>query len=208
VLMETAEEAGSKGLRAFAAAHTDELAADLFLASDGPRISAEVPTLFLGSRGALNFRLIAHERDDNHHSGNWDGKLRNPATVIAAAITSLVDCNRLAGHPAVRPADPTASARAAVAKLPDVVDDGAPESDPTWGEPGLTPAERVFAFNVVEVLALDAGEPAQVVNAIPGAASAMMQLRFVVGTDISDFENRVRAHLEEQGITGRSEERR
>jgi acetylornithine deacetylase/succinyl-diaminopimelate desuccinylase-like protein len=202
VLMETAEEAGSKGLRAFAAAHTDELAADLFLASDGPRISAEVPTLFLGSRGALNFRLIAHERDDNHHSGNWGGKLRNPATVIAAAINSLVDGNGVIRIPALRPADPPASVRAAVAKLPDVVDDGAPEIDPTWGEPGLTPAERVFAFNVLEVLALDAGEPAQVVNAIPGTASAMMQLRFVVGTDISDFENRVRAHLEEQGITG------
>lgn len=202
ILMETAEEAGSKGLRAFAAAHREELAADLFLASDGPRISAEVPTLFLGSRGALNFRLIAHERDDSHHSGNWGGKLRNPATVIAAAISSLVDGNGIIRIPALRPADPPASVRAAVAKLPDVLDDGAPEIDPNWGEPGLTPAERVFAFNVLEVLALDAGDPAQVVNAIPGTASAMMQLRFVVGTDISDFEDRVRTYLEEQGIAG------
>lgn len=29
-----------------------------------------------------------------------------------------------------------------------------------------------------------------------------MQLRFVVGTDVSDFENRVRSYLEEQGISG------
>jgi acetylornithine deacetylase/succinyl-diaminopimelate desuccinylase-like protein len=202
VLMETAEEAGSQGLRSFASAHAAELAADLFLASDGPRIAAEVPTLFLGSRGALNFRLVAHERDDNHHSGNWGGRLRNPATVIAAAINALVDGNGVIRIPALRPTDPPASVLEAVAKLPEVIEDGAPETDPNWGEPGLSPAERVFAFNVLEVLALDAGDPAQVVNAIPGAASASMQLRFVVGTDVSDFENRVRAFLEEQGIRG------
>ncbi|WP_113904479.1 MULTISPECIES: M20 family metallopeptidase [Brevibacterium] len=202
VLIETAEEAGSLGLSAFAAAHRDELAADLFLASDGPRIAAEVPTLFLGSRGALNFSLVCHERDGDHHSGNWGGKLRNPATVIAAAVNALVDAHGVIRIPALRPTDPPASVRAAVAELPDIVEDGAPAVDPEWGEPGLTPAERVFAYNVLEVLALDAGNPAQVNNAIPGRAAAHMQLRFVVGTDITDFEARVSAHLEEQGITG------
>lgn len=202
ILIETAEEAGSKGLRSFAAAHAADLSAELFLASDGPRIAAEVPTLFLGSRGALNFRLIAHERDGNHHSGNWGGRLRNPATVIAAAINALVDGNGIIRIPALRPDDPPASVLDAVAKLPDVVEDGAPETDPDWGEPGLSPAERVFAFNVLEVLALDAGDPTQVVNAIPGTASASMQLRYVVGTDVNDFENRVRSFLEEEGIHG------
>lgn len=202
ILIETAEEAGSKGLRSFADAHADDLSAELFLASDGPRIAAEVPTLFLGSRGALNFRLIAHERDGDHHSGNWGGRLRNPATVIAAAINALVDANGVIRIPALRPDAPPASVLDAVAKLPDIAEEGAPETDPDWGEPGLSPAERVFAFNVLEVLALDAGDPAQVVNAIPGAASASMQLRYVVGTDVSDFENRVRTFLEEQGIHG------
>ena len=202
ILVETAEEAGSKGLRSFAAAHAEELSAELFLASDGPRIAAEVPTLFLGSRGALNFRLIAHERDGDHHSGNWGGRLRNPATVIAAAISSLVDGNGVIRIPALRPDAPPASVLDAVAKLPDIVEEGAPETDPDWGEPGLSPAERVFAFNVLEVLALDAGDPTQVVNAIPGTASASMQLRYVVGTDVSDFENRVRSFLEEEGIHG------
>lgn len=202
ILMETAEEAGSKGLRTFAAEHRDELSADLFLASDGPRLAAEIPTLFLGSRGALEFRLVAREREGDHHSGNWGGKLRNPATVIAAAINALVDGNGVIRIPALRPEDPPASVLAAVAKLPDVIEAGSPEVDPGWGEPGLSPAERVFAFNVLEVLALDAGSPGQVVNAIPGTASAAMQLRYVVGTDVSDFENRVRTYLEEQGISG------
>lgn len=202
ILMETAEEAGSLGLKAFAAAHRDELDADLFLASDGPRIAAEHPTLFLGSRGALNFRLVVHDRDGDHHSGNWGGKLRNCATVLAAAINCLVDGNGVIRIPALRPEGPPASVLEAVAKLPEVVEEGSPETDPDWGEPGLTSAEKVFAFNVIEVLALDAGNPDQVVNAIPGAAEAHMQLRFVVGTDIDDFESTLRTHLEAQGIHG------
>ncbi|MCP6307848.1 M20 peptidase family dipeptidase, partial [Klebsiella pneumoniae] len=93
-----------------------------------------LPTLFLGSRGALNFRLLAHERDGDHHSGNWGGKLRNPATVIAAAINTLVDGNGVIRIPALRPTDPPASVLEAVAKLPEVAEAGAPEVDPDWGE--------------------------------------------------------------------------
>ena len=40
VLIETSEESGSPGLREFCARHRDELAADLLVASDGPRIAA------------------------------------------------------------------------------------------------------------------------------------------------------------------------
>ncbi|WP_231444408.1 M20/M25/M40 family metallo-hydrolase [Brevibacterium zhoupengii] len=202
ILMETAEEAGSLGLKAFAAAHAAELDADLFLASDGPRIAADCPTLFLGSRGALGFTLVVHDRDGDHHSGNWGGKLRNSATVLAAAINALVDGNGVIRIPALRPADPPASVLEAIAKLPEVVEAGSPEVDPDWGEPELTSAEKVFAFNVIEVLALDAGNPSQVVNAIPGKADAHMQLRYVVGTDVGDFEDKVRAHLDDQGIHG------
>jgi hypothetical protein len=45
------EEIGSPGLGAVIAANRDLLAADLLLASDGPRLSAETPTIFLGARG-------------------------------------------------------------------------------------------------------------------------------------------------------------
>ena len=61
-LIETGEEAGSPGLAAFCEARRDELAADVFLASDGPRLHAERPTLFMGSRGAVNFELSPRAR--------------------------------------------------------------------------------------------------------------------------------------------------
>ena len=62
VLLEMGEEAGSPGLAGFCAQQREALRADPFLASDGPRVHAERPTLFLGSRGALNFSLKVQPR--------------------------------------------------------------------------------------------------------------------------------------------------
>ncbi|MCP4732573.1 MAG: M20/M25/M40 family metallo-hydrolase, partial [Bosea sp.] len=72
-IIETGEEIGSPDLRRVCEVHRDELAADLFLASDGPRLSAERPTVFLGCRGGLRIHLDVNLRDGGHHSGNWGG---------------------------------------------------------------------------------------------------------------------------------------
>jgi acetylornithine deacetylase/succinyl-diaminopimelate desuccinylase-like protein len=90
-LIETGEETGSPGLAAFCAAHRAELAADVLIASDGPRLARRPATVFLGSRGVANFDLSLHLRGGAHHSGNWGGLLRNPGTVLANAIACLVD---------------------------------------------------------------------------------------------------------------------
>ena len=55
-LLETGEETGSPGLRAICESERVALAADVFIASDGPRLNARRPTLFLGSRGVVQFR--------------------------------------------------------------------------------------------------------------------------------------------------------
>ena len=57
ILIETSEESGSPGLREFCARHGEELAADLLIASDGPRVAAGRPTVFLGTRGSAGFAL-------------------------------------------------------------------------------------------------------------------------------------------------------
>ena len=182
VLLETGEETGSPGLRDVCIAEREALAADVLIASDGPRLRAAQPTLFLGSRGAFNFDLAVDLRSGGHHSGNWGGLLANPGTILAHAIASLVDARGRILVEALRPPAIPPAVRAALAGI----DPGEPEGpaiDETWGEPGLTPAERVFAWNTLEVLAFVTGNPAHPVNAIPPRASAHMQLRFVVGCD-------------------------
>jgi acetylornithine deacetylase/succinyl-diaminopimelate desuccinylase-like protein len=78
-------------------------------------------------------------------------------------------------------------------------DPGDPEVDADWGEPDLTPTERVIAWNTLEVLAMRTGNPDFPVNAIPPTAKATMHMRFVVGTDVADVPQRVREHLAAHG---------
>ena len=49
-----------------------------------------------------------------------------------------------------------------------------PAIDRDWGEPGLTPAERVFGWNSFEVLAFTTGTPERPVNAIPGTRAGAL----------------------------------
>src|SRR5262249_37958929 len=50
LLIETGEEVGSPGLREVCRQHKDKLAADVLIASDGPRLAPERPTILLGPR--------------------------------------------------------------------------------------------------------------------------------------------------------------
>lgn len=200
MLIEMGEEVGSPGLRAICEAHTKELAADVLIASDGPRLRAELPTIFLGTRGAFNFDLDLTLRGGGHHSGNWGGLLANPGTILAHAIASMVDARGRILVEGLRPPPLPDSVRRALAGV-EPGEPGGPEIDLNWGEPGLTPAERVFGWNTLEVLAFRTGNPDQPVNAIPPRASAHMQVRFVVGSDPAQFIPAMRAFLDARGFT-------
>jgi len=199
LLIETGEETGSPGLKQVCEQNKERLAADVLIASDGPRLQPARATIYLGTRGALNFDLSVDLRAGGHHSGNWGGLLRNPGIVLAHAIASITDANGAIRVPEWRPDSLTPPVRAALADL--VVEGGAdgPGIDADWGEPGLTPAERVFGWCSFEVLAFVTGNPDKPVNAIPPRASAHCQLRYVVGVDPADIVPALRRHLDRSG---------
>ena len=199
-LIETGEETGSPGLAEFCAQQRALLAADALIASDGPRLNADAPTLFLGTRGAANFDLTLKLREGAHHSGNWGGLLRNPGTVLASAIASLVDARGRILVPGLRPPPIPANVRAALRGLQPGGGPDDPEIDAEWGESDQTPIERVLAWNALEVLAMRTGNPDFPVNAVPAHAQAHLQLRFVVGTDIARLREHVTTHLREHGF--------
>jgi acetylornithine deacetylase/succinyl-diaminopimelate desuccinylase-like protein len=201
VLIESGEEVGSPGLADFALAHRDELQADVFIGSDGPRLDSQVPTLFLGARGGVNIELEADLRAGQHHSGNWGGVLRNAATTVAGAVGTLVNGHGQITCEALLPPQLSDSVRSALASVnvSACADGSSPDED--WADRSLSPAERLFGWNTVEVLALDAGNSQKPMNAIPGRAKAVLQLRFVVGTDIENLSRRVREHLDAHGYS-------
>jgi acetylornithine deacetylase/succinyl-diaminopimelate desuccinylase-like protein len=199
-IIETGEEIGSPDLRQVCESLRDDLAADLFLASDGPRLSAERPTLFLGCRGGIRIHLDVNLREGSHHSGNWGGVLANPATILASAIATLVYGNGRLLVDSLKPPRLSNQIRSALAdvKIEPMPDE--PAISDNWGEEGLSAAERLYAWNTMEVLAMSAGNIDKPANAIPGRAQAVLQLRFVVGTKVDNIADVIRSHLHSKGF--------
>ena len=200
VLMEMGEEAGSPGLAEFCESHKELLKADLLIASDGPRVHADTPTIFLGSRGLVNFSLLVKSRDKAYHSGNWGGVLVNPATRLVHALTSLVDARGRILLDSLKAPALDSYIKDALQSV--VIGKGQddPEIDLGWGQAELTPAERLIASNTLEMLALGSGQAERPINAIPSQAIAHCQLRFVVGTDWKNLLEHVREHLRVAGF--------
>ncbi|HDL17266.1 MAG TPA: M20/M25/M40 family metallo-hydrolase, partial [Rhizobiales bacterium] len=168
VLIEMGEENGSKGLREVVGYNTQAFAADVFIGSDGPRVSAGRPTVTLGNRGSEPFDLLVELREGAHHSGNWGGLLASPGVILAGALATIVDANGAIQIAEWLPPPVSNSVRMALKDIEIDPGLGGPEIDPGWGQPGLTPAEKVYAWNSFEVLALKIGDPGKPVNAIPG----------------------------------------
>jgi acetylornithine deacetylase/succinyl-diaminopimelate desuccinylase-like protein len=198
-IVETGEEIGSPDLRQVCEQLRDELKADLFLASDGPRLAADRPTIFLGCRGGIRIHLDVNLRDGSHHSGNWGGVLANPATILASAIATLVDGKGRLLLEELKPPRLSNQIRATLAdvKIEPTPDEPALSAD--WGEEGLSAAERLYAGNTLEVLAMSSGNIEKPANAIPGRAQAVLQLRFVVGTKVEKVVDAVRKRLHDSG---------
>ncbi|WP_306143932.1 M20 family metallopeptidase [Roseibium sp. MMSF_3412] len=200
ILLEMEEESGSPGLEAFCRTHKDELAADLLIASDGPRIRTDRPTVALGSRGNFNFDLEIRYRNGGRHSGNWGGSIKDPVIRLAHAISTITDDHGRILIQAWRPQPPTERIRGLLKDCPILQSDGVSRMDADWGETNLEPAERVLAWNNFAVLAIKAGSPERPVNAIAPMAWARCQLRFLAGLDPETILPALRSHLDAHGF--------
>lgn len=199
-LLEMGEEVGSPALGKICEEHSSSLSADILFASDGPRVDATRPTLFLGNRGLVNFSMTLAPRLSYYHSGNWGGILMNPAIRLASAISSIVDKQGALLIDGLKPSSLTPAVREALQDIPVGGNLGDPLLDPNWGEPGLTQAEKLYGWNTLEVLSLASGNPELPGHAIPGSAKAVCQLRFVVGTKWTEVMSILRAYLDRKGF--------
>jgi len=200
MVLETSEELGSPGLREFVAANATMLAADVLIASDGPRVDAAIPTVTAGTRGTWHCDLSLSLRPGGVHSGNWGGMIVDPAIVLAHAIGAICDRH---GKILVRDWLPRnglpAQVRGALAGL-ELPSEASATIDPNWGEPGFTAAEKVFGWTSFIVLAMVAGKPENPVNAVPPSARAHCQIRYTVDSDVNGFGEALRRHLDASGF--------
>lgn len=200
VMIEMGEENGSRGVHQIIAANKAAFAADVFIGSDGPRVRADRPTISLGCRGGQSFDLVCELHEGAHHSGNWGGALPDPANILAHALATITSPTGELKIADWRPAPLTPAVKAALEDVQLDGGPGAPEVDPNWGEPGLTPAENVYAWNSFAVLALLSGNPDRPVNAISPWAKARCQLRYIAGTNRDRILPALREHLDAHGF--------
>lgn len=201
VVIEMAEERGSKGLREFVAANADELAADVLIASDGPRVEPDMPTIATGTRGTWHCDLAVSLRPGGVHSGHWGGLTTDPAIVLAHAIASIADRHgRILVRDWLRPGGIAPEVRSVLEGCPVGGGADAATIDEGWGEPGLTPAEKIYGWNSFIVLAMLSGKPDNPVNAVAPDARAHCQIRYTVDTDPNTFADALRRHLDAAGF--------
>ena len=199
IVFEMGEEIGSPGLFDLCEQYKDYFESDVLIASDGPRVAVDVPTIFLGSRGAINFELEAKYREGAHHSGNWGGVLRDPGVRLSHALSIITDKygKILIGN--WKPNSLSEEVRGRLHSLPANISETL-EIDENWGEPGLSSNEKLFGWNSFSILALSSGNIDMPVNAIQPSAKALCQLRFVVGTDANKVITSLRDHLDQNGF--------
>ena len=200
ILMETGEENGSPGLREFCRKNKKLLKADVLIASDGPRIKKERPTIFMGSRGVFNFTMKINLRKNNYHSGNWGGLLANPGIILSHAISSLISVSGKINVAGLNPKKIPASVKNVLKKIKIIQNKNDPVININWGEKGLSPEEKVYAWNTLEVLSFKTGNTEKPIHAIPNEAIAHCHIRYVVPSDPKTFVKKIRNHLDKKGF--------
>jgi len=200
VFIETGEEVGSPGIREFLSLHRERCSADVFIGFDGPRQTTTVPEIRLGARGGIAFDLTVKLREGAHHSGHWGGVLADPAFILAHALSTIVSKTgkiQVQGWTPSKIPDSNRQARAGL-----ILDDlpNLHKSDQDWGEPGLTTAEKIFAWTSVVVLACRSGDPDRPTNAVQPEATARIQVRHTVDVSGDNIIPALRRHLDDRGF--------
>jgi len=93
MLIEGAEEDGSKLLPEFVEANRDELKADVVLVCDTGMWDQNTPLITTSLRGMVYEEIIVRCADRDLHSGLFGGAARNPIHVLAKIIADLHDEN-------------------------------------------------------------------------------------------------------------------
>ncbi len=201
IVFEGEEEAGSPHLSQLLTQHHALLGAQLWVICDGPVHPSGRKEITYGARGDMNVDLTVYGPNRPLHSGHYGNWAPNPALRLARLLASMKDDT---GHVAVAGwydgiAPLGEMERRALAATADYdttlrrdLGFAAPESDKPLGESVTLPS-----LNINGMRSANIGDQAS--NQIPDRATAVLDLRLVVGTDPQTQYNKLRAHVQSQG---------
>lgn len=203
VVLDGQEEASSANFQTFAAARASDLMADLAITLDGPRHPSGRPSLYFGTRGGAGMTVTVYGARGDLHSGNYGNWAPDPSMRLAKLLASMKDdSGRVTIENFYRDVVPlTETERRAIADTPNV--EGALKKDflVAWPERGEERLELKLNEPTLSILAMESGggtgAPAR--SAIPGTASARLEMRLVNGLDPVKQNALVVDHIRRQG---------
>lgn len=90
-LIEGEEEVGSPSMQQILLDHADDLQADVVFICDTAMLGVGKPAIGCQLRGFVGEIITVKAANSDLHSGNYGGAARNPALVLAKALSSIID---------------------------------------------------------------------------------------------------------------------
>ncbi|HLZ17350.1 MAG TPA: peptidase dimerization domain-containing protein, partial [Cyclobacteriaceae bacterium] len=182
--------------------HKDKLKADLWVICDGPRNISGKKQVVFGVRGDVNIDLKVYASKRPLHSGNYGNWAPNPGMRLAQLLSSMKDNKgnvTIDGfYEDVVPLSTTE--KQALAKIPSV--EPILKEDLALGKPdgeGKSFME-LLTLPTLNINGMQSGNVGSMAsNVIPVEATAVLDLRLVLGNDVKRQVKKVVDHIVKQG---------
>jgi len=194
------EEIGSPTLPPFVEANKEKFICDTVISSDGGQYSDTQPELTIGLRGLAALQIDVRGPDVDLHSGMYGGAIANPIHALVQILDSMRDIDGkilVEGfYDRVRPL--TAEDRGHIAAVPH--DDAAftdrVHVNATYGEPGYSTLERIWARPTLEVNGIWGGfQGIGTKTVLPSEAHAKITCRLVADQRPEEIAELLTAHI-------------
>jgi acetylornithine deacetylase/succinyl-diaminopimelate desuccinylase-like protein len=201
IAFEGEEEAGSPHLGRILSDHRGLFDAQLWVICDGPVHPSGRVEITYGARGDMNADLTVYGPNRPLHSGHYGNWAPNPALRLARLLASMKDDK---GHVTIpgwydgiaplgaRERQALAEAARYDGQIRHELGLAAPESD--WS---LPEAVMLPSLNINGMRSANVG--AEAANVIPATATAVLDMRLVVGDDPHEQFGKLRAYVQSRG---------
>lgn len=201
IAFEGEEEAGSPHLGRILSEHRELFKAQLWVICDGPVHPSGRIEVVYGARGDMNADLTVYGANRPLHSGHYGNWAPNPALRLARLLASMKDGKGHVTIPGwydgIEPLGPMERhALAEAARYDGTIrhDLGLAATESDWS---LPEAVMVPSLNINGMRSANVG--AEAANVIPTTATAVLDMRLVVGNDPHKQFDRLRAFVRSQG---------
>ena len=203
VVLDGEEEAGSRNFNSTMLERAADVKSDLAVIVDSPRHPSGLPTVYYGARGGSGAVIKVHGAIGDLHSGNYGNFVTDPAMALAKLIATMKDENNnvtIKGfYDDVTPL--TATERRAIDEIPNIDQKLLEEFGLARQEHPDSRIELQHNRPTLSVLGLEAGQVyTGTRSAIPGSASARIEMRLVKGLTPARQVDLLIAHIRAQGF--------